>query len=509
MLSPQAFQVLQEVSAGQTSPSAQSSNSFVQENFSVASYFGGSSYAEGTSRYEESTLGMESRMSGANSESVATESVISSLHDEVSSAMGSDVGLPPLGPEDCSSSSSSWFRFGSKKSKFPTSNDSKTNCETMASVQETEVLSDDGMLPTPTKLFSLSQDMGDETAKTLQKDDYTGNNQEETDSEGSTSPPSTSRNWFGFRKSSNSPGPGGKERSQSPSTSFSLSTMEDLSIKAQPEGFPDAATEASIEITLSIPASGESDDTVTPLNEKPATTSLQSRPSASWFGFRRSSKSSSGSKGSHFHTDSLTKGAGQAEMPYHPGLKSAPTERTAMDDDWLQEVISDPTGNTNDFDPWLNEKEQTKSVENEEKSSNTSRGQASWFGFKRSKATSSNKVSPLNSELDAADATQDPFENHAWDSDAPLDTYWYSEASNAPIPCSDENRSKTAIDGDYEYNHYGNSNDIFRPRARLPTESTLPSVSTEERSDEEASVSDGSTKDYDFGAVESFNFLKI
>mmetsp|Transcript_4411 Transcript_4411/g.10664 ORF Transcript_4411/g.10664 Transcript_4411/m.10664 type:complete len:1287 (+) Transcript_4411:764-4624(+) len=524
MLSPQAYQVLQEVSGGQAPPSPQSNSFFFRDNFSVSSYFGGSSYAEGTSGYDESTFGVESEMSAVNSETVATESVLSSLPDEVSnvlpdeasSIIGSDpsssvVGSPPLDPENGSSSSSSWFRFGAKKCKYPTPNDGKIGCETMAAVQETEVLSDDGMLPTPTKLFSLSQDIEEESTKPPQKNDNTGM---ETGSDDSNSSASTSRNWFGLRKSSISPCPGSKERSKSPCTPLSLSTVEDLSISAQPEGFPDAATEASIEITLSIPASGESDDIVSPLTEKPGTTSLSCRPSASWFGFRRSSKSSSGSKSSNLPLDSSTKRSDQSEMLCSPALKSAPTERTAaMDDDWLQEVISHPTYSTNDFDPWLNEKEQAESVESIEKSSSTSRGQTSWFGFKRSKATSSNKATPLASALDSTEctySTEDPHEDHAWDSDTASDPCWLKGTSNASIPDSDElDRSKVINVDFYEHNHYGNSNDIFRPRARLPTESTIPSVTTEGPSEEEASVSDGSTKDYDFGAVQSFNFLKI
>lgn len=433
------------------------------------------------------------------------------MPDEASSVISSDqapsvAGSPPLISQSDSSSSSSWFRFGSKKSKYPTPDgDTKTNCEAMAAVQEMEVFSDDGMLPTPVTLFPPSQDMEDETAKSQQQSNSTEKGHSEaTTEESSMSPSLSSRNWFGFRKSSNSPGPGGKDRSHSPSSLQSVPTIEDLSISAQPEGFPDTATEASIEITLSIPVSGESSDIVSAQVEKPATTTLPCRPSSSfWFGFRRSSKSS-GSKSSNFQSDSLPKGS-TLEMPHHPGLPSAPTERTAtMDDDWLQEVM---TGATNDLDPWLNEKEQAKPNENTEKSSSTSRGQASWFGFKRSKATNSNKVTSLTNALDSSiDGTyipEDPYEDNAWERDAPTDSYWLSESSNAPISGSDEEHNRNENDLDK------NNNDIFRCRPRLATESTIPSVTTEGPSEEESSISDGCSKDFDFGVVQSFNFLKI
>lgn len=169
-----------------------------------------------------------------------------------------------------------------------------------------------------------------------------------------------------------------------------------------------------------------------------------------------------------------------------------------MDDDWLQEIMA---GTNNNVDPWLNEKGQAKPGENTEKPSSASHGQASWFGFKRSKATSPNKVTPLTAALDSRDGKyiiQDRYDDSTWESDAPTDTYWPSAASNAPISGSEE---------DIIPNYEGNNNDIFRPRDRLCTESTVPSVTTEGHSEEEISVSDD--KDFDLGAVQSFNFLKI
>lgn len=506
MLSPQAYQVLQEVSGVQYASFSPSKKSFFQDNSSVDSYYGNSSYIEGTSRYEESTVGGRS---GLISETVATESLISSMPDESSSVISSDqplstVGSPRLCLKNDSPSSSSWFRFGSKKTKYPTSNDVKTNCETMAAVQEMEVLSDDGMLPTPTTLFS-SKDLEKDNSKSEPKTDNA-----ETITEGTAMSPSLfSRKLFGFRKPSISTG--GKERSHSPSSCSSESTIDELSIAAEPEGFPDTATEASIEITLSIPNSTETEggDTCSLLVEKAESTTLASRPSSSsWFGFRRSSKSL-GSKCKNFPSDSLTKVSDPTVMPYHPGLPSAPTERTAaMEDDWLQEVM---TGTTDDLSPWLNENPQDKAGEETGKSSATSRGQASWFGFKRGKVTSLNKVTPLTNGFDSIggmEMNQDPRGESAWRSDSPKDDYW-SAATNTPMSGSDEETLSTILMNANSENNNDES-DIFRPRARLPTESTVPSVATEVASEEEKSVSDDCySKELDFGAVESFNFLKI
>lgn len=506
MLSPQAFQALQEDSSAPHAPS----NYAFQDQFSVSSYFGDSTLVEGNSRYEAGSEGS----AAMNSEAYATESVISSLPDETSSVMSSDrvpanfdsnYGLPSPIKNNNSATSSSWFLFGSKKSKYPPSSDAKSACDTMASVHEMEVLNDDGILPPPTNLFS--RDVEESTANYVQKSVSSEDKKSESASSDSStmSPSLTSRKWFGFRKSSPSPVPK-VARAHTPSSLPSEeSTFEDLSISAQPEGLPD--TEASIEITLSIPNPvEESVDSGFPSAEKSAMTSLTSRPSSSsWFGFRRSSKSS-GSKNSNVnqsHSDLLTKGVTQTEIPDHPDLLPAPTERTtAMDDDWLQEVMSQSTGTTQDIDPWLRETGQvTESDETKSKSSVTSRGQASWFGFKRPKA------SKFISGLTSTEETEDLYENFGW-KDHSVDSSWMSpSAANAP-GSTNQDCSTIVINTS---NDVDASEDIFRPRARLPTESTLPSVTTEEHlpSEEEESFDSDEAKDFDYGAAQSFNFLKI
>ena len=481
-LSSQAFQVLQEDSYEQGSSSPK--NHF----YPVSSQPSNSTFAERRSSYG-SAYGGGSEFSGATSDIFTAESVVSSMRDEVSSVFSGDQASTNPSKFESSSLPSSWFRFGSKKTKDSTHDDTKSNCSAMVAVQETEVLTDDDMLPRPTTLFPPSQDSVDDATKPLEKTlNVEGEVDEDQDPSGSSTSPQMPRTWFGFRKS-----PVQKDRSRSPSSSFSVSTLEDLSIAAQPAGLADTATEASIEITLSIPSSGESDGTISSLVGKPATTSLSSRPSSSWFGFRRSSKSSN-SKNDGLTMNCSGKGYIQTEMPYHPDVLPAPTERTAaMEDDWLQEIMSQSTRTTQDFEPWMNGTGEASSGEIAEKPSNTSRGQASWFGFKRSRAANSDKPSPAITSLDTTFKAEAPREDDAWSDAAATGGYWLPEEANStPVPLAIEQ-----------------NDNIFHTRARLSTESTIPSVTTDEASEEGSSHSEGYSKDLDFGAAQSFNFLKI
>jgi hypothetical protein len=486
-LSTQAFQVLQEDSCEQASFSPK--NHF----FPVTSHHESFAFDERKSSYDGSAYGGGSEFSGLNSESFATESVVSSMLEETSSVISGDQAcysptvhkVKFLSSPSPSSLPSSWFRFGLKKPKDSTLD------ETMEAVKETELLTDDDMLPRPTTLFPPSQDSQNDAEKDSKKTDEGA--EDEVSSDSSSKSPLMPRTWFGFRKS-----PVPKDRSRSPSTSRLESKLEDLSIAARPEGLADTATEASIEIMLSIPASAESDDKVSPLAEKPATTSLSSRPSSSWFGFRRLSKT--GTKANDLNTDPLGKGFVESKMPCHPELLPAPTERTtAMDEDWLQEFMSQSSGTAQEFEPWMNGTGEASPRENTDKPLSTSRGQASWFGFKRSKAPSSNKTSPII----ALDATISSFEagtsnnNETWSDGAATSDNWLPEEGSATFSLNSEHRINNNID------------DIFHTRARLSTESTIPSVTTEEQLEEEDSRSESYSNDLDFGAAQSFNFLKI
>jgi len=529
MLSLQAFQFLQEDPANEQLSSS-SKNSFLQkDNGSFSSYFGSSLYAEETttdSRYEGSIVsGDDSRRSGANNlETFARTSVVSSLRDDTSSVVSSDrassniAGSPPLTKNgtSSSSSSSSWFRFGSKKSKCSSANENKNNCESMAAVQESEVLITSDILPSPIVLFSSPEENNDDVI--LESLQLPSSNEEEQKSSlpaepsVSSSPPTVpSRSFFRFRRSSAN-SPVRKERSQSPPSELKLeANLEDLSIAAQPEVSDEAGTEA-IEITLSIPPSAENEDSISPLAGK---STMRSR--SSWLGFRRSSKSSSKNNVS-CNADSLTKGSAALSLTKGsvPSLVPSTTERTAaMDEDWLQEVMSLSTagGDTGDMTPWLPESEQKNlKIVSIEKSSSNSRGQSSpWFGFKRSKATSSNiKTSRLVIASDSEDETGiiEGQDGNTWKNQQPSVASWLPETPITSFLGSTEQHSdsnKIIINTNNE-----NISDVFRNRIRLETESTIPSIATEEPLEgDEYSDSEGYAKEFASGAAQSFNYLEI
>jgi hypothetical protein len=377
----------------------------------------------------------------------------------------------------------------------------------MAAVQESEVLTDD-CLPPPIALFlsSPQQETDDDdavVAGSLQKP----SNEEQQESSPvdppmSSSPPTMhSRSWLRFRRSSNS-SPVQKDRSCSPSSKLkSEANFEDFSIEARSEVSDDSEGTEAIEITLAIPsassAEAEAEDSISPLAEK---STLPCRPGASWFGFRRSSKSSS-SKNVNCNSDSLTKasaftkaytvpsltkGSVPSETRHQPELLSSATERTAaMDEDWLQEVMSMSTagGDTGEMAPWLPETGQKDSDENLLKSSSTSLGQSSWFAFKR------------------------PKDDNAWKTQP-------SGASFMSFPDSTEQQAGSNTIIINSENEHSNINDVFRSRTRLSTESTIPSIATEEpyeetSEEEEYSDSEGYAKEFESGAAQSFNFLKI
>lgn len=458
-LSTQALQVLQEDFSNQGAPSPRS------HFLPLSTQSESSAFAVRTNR-TNSFDGSE--FSGAASD-LLTESVISSLLEE--------DHLP-----ERKSESSSWFRFGSKKSKDQARSDN-FHCETMAAVQETEVLNDGTALPLPVELFPSSQH-SDIDATALQTASVDGKVDE---GRSDCSSPSIPRSWFGFRKS-----PVQTERSRSPSSSFSHSTLEDLSITARAEGLAGTTTEPSIEITLSMPTSLESEDTISSLMDKPTTTSLTSRPNGSWIGKLRSLKSS-GSKSSSKYSNAVGKDSAHAKMLGHPDLKPAPTDcTTTMEgDDWLQEVMSQSTTTTQDLEPWKNGHGEAKSAEMSEQQLGDLRGQVSWFGFKRSKATTM-------SRLVSFDTTKEDFKVEAPSEDGT----WSEAASTGGNWLPDDANSFASSNNGSEMNA------IFRPRARLPTESTIPSVTTEEL-EEDHSDSESYSNDLDFGAAQSFNFLKI
>ena len=395
-----------------------------------------------------------------------------------SSDQASSIVESPSLPEKtgASSTSSSWFRFGSRKSRCSFTNEKKKHCESMDAVEEeSEVLNDD-IIMRPITLFSLPEGKGGKaglecTPEAINEGEQQASSSAETSLSLSSHPTIPSRSWLRFRRSSNSPGR--KERSRSPPSTLNNS---DGNLSARPQVSDDA-----IEITLSIPSPLENEDSVSPLAEK---SSLTSRPSSSWLNFRRSRKSSNSKNiTSNTATDQSTKTPDTAYLTKQsvPSLVPSSTERTAtMDEDWFQEVMSMSSTGGDTVD--------------------TSRDQSSWFGFKWSKQSSSaNKASRLVNVLDSENGNG-TFDGTAWHNQQNSDVSWMPDGVSHPFEKKDLNT--IIIDTNSEHN---NIDDVFRNRARISTESTILSVATEPLEEESYSDSD----EFANGAAQSFNFLKI
>jgi hypothetical protein len=340
----------------------------------------------------------------------------------------------------------------------------------------------------------------------------------------------SSRAWFGFGRRASSPGRAATNnsrhrRTRSCSPESPLSGAGAAASESDPDGtslrteeVPLDGSVHAIEVALSTSSLNQ---VMSPLTEVPEASSSdqdQQAASLSWFGFRRTKSQRNASEASDDPSDLASHLGSILESTSEPDVVLTTTEKTdATDDDWLQEVMSQSTGTgANDdlnsvglvslleSDAGLDETEATKECRK------SSRGQ-SWFGFKRSK---SHKTSRLESVSDAAEdneVNQDSAHSHqlpnlvsvnktetisSWTKEVstrqtkppPLGVSWYLGNNRAVASKSD-----------------GSPEDSSLGRSRLPTESTVPTVSTEEEDDSGGAF----TEEFEKGVAQSFAYLEI
>jgi len=349
----------------------------------------GSSYIDGTS---------------VASESVATASIASSMHEDDAPA-----------PE--SSSSSSWFRFGSRKPPK----------DHMSSVCEEEQVE-------ATPVDSSKQDIA-----SYEPPRYFAN---EVGPEGSSK---QSSSWFAFRRSK-SPGAENREK-------FVLEEEElDPLNSSRSHGCPDL-----VSLSLEESTSNKSSDQIaslSPADENQDTMGAagksDEKSSSSWFSFRRSKSFSGPKQGAGFVVDH--------------------TESTANDDeDWLKEVMDHkPEAQSDTFTKsssknsakggaWEHNEMSTDSLEQEQQSKDSS---SKLFRFLRSSKSSACPTSRL-ATLDDDGETQ-PGSSFEDDAEG-----WTGQVMRNP---SDGWNGPGATGGLF----------MPPARARFPTESTIQSVVSEE-----------------------------
>ncbi|KAL3907694.1 MAG: hypothetical protein SGILL_008769 [Bacillariaceae sp.] len=483
-LSEQAFQALH----GVASPSP----SYGHRDGS--SYYDGSSQVEpstlfdGSSHYDRSAHATFDDSSRGIVETFTAPSVVSSHHDDASFGMSEEVA-GAVEQSTSQSKSSSWFRFGSKKSRAQSPS-------TMAVVREREE-------PSAASLLLPVMDSGTAPDAVVDLNAVVG---EASGEVGSSDPPS-SRTWFGFRRRSLSPG---RMRAPSPGSPESGPT-------AATSGTDDAysPTDGSQLITsmdgieVSLPGAGV-DQMVSPLREMTEGVDISQRSGASWFNFRRSKSPKPLSDGAY--EERLEPLRGMSDRASDQGDSMVATGKTnGTDDDWLQEVMSQSTGTGDDVHSMgfasLLDAEASITDEKPQKSKK-SRG-SSWFGFKRSK---SGKPSKLGSVSDAAEGTAnlklpglvsvETAKNN--------DDEWSKLAAGAPYESAPSHLGVSWYLGVNDTVPTRKSSSSDEGRSRLPTESTVPTVSTEEA--EEATENSGKedfTEEFEKGVAQSFAYLEI
>jgi RNA exonuclease 4 len=511
---PQQPPVMSMTSTAQASLSSQALEALSFPNSSF-DYYDGSSAYDGSTGYDRSTdhassARYEGSVVSESVGSVVSESVESSYQDDsenVESSYQDDSENIPAGGDfenqarQQASENSSWFRFGSRKSRY-----APEQREPMTVVQESNEPEETSFNP---------EDLEPEFTDDARLSNYDAARYESGISEDKKH----SSSWFGFKRSK-SPGVGKKEKSED---------AVDFPEEADPAG----ETELQPSDAENAPATENENETetetVTAKVEAPAT-----EKQSSWFKFGRRSSMRSKSPSVDI----------QLQDDNHPvdEVVTLHTESSeATDEDWWQEVMNQPGNNltSEDMDtqstqelmnqPDNNLKSEdmdTQSTQSSQKqwmgekpSGNlTSDGQSleqsgsqssTWFRFLRSpKVSSLQDASPMKKEETEGSLEQpsqsDSFDGNgeAWIGDAAssfdrscLGPAWYGPADQQSEAGEIVTFSPHFKEMDF--------NGLLAPRARLHTESTIPSVATEPEEFEEFS------QEFVQGMEKNLTFLNI
>ncbi|KAL3922212.1 MAG: hypothetical protein SGILL_002328 [Bacillariaceae sp.] len=479
---------------------------------------GGSSFYDGSSQVEPSTLfdGSSHYDRSAHAtfddssrgivETFTAPSVASSQHDEASFGVDYDAGGDPeLTPNQ---KSSSWFRFGSKKSRYS----SPTSRVSMMAVQEKFEE------PTAPLLEPAALD-----PSVLPDNMYSLNAVDEQSDFPQSSDPK-SRSWFGFRRRSLSPSRmaanqagQGRPSSPSPESPHSGPTVATSGSDDMYDPCVVTPNTAMDAIEVGLPNGFVAEQASFPLTDVSETAALsmseRSGASHSWFLFRKSksTKTSSEAPSDEPREDpfQLERASDRAS---DQGDSLAATGKTdGADENWMQEVMSQSTGtgdndlNSVGFASILDSETgdgESKVLEKPRKS----RG-SSWFGFKRSKSSKPSRLAPVS---DAAEDGASSNGGHKLPGLVSID----NNQKDSMINNGNAWTAVAASTTDSSPSHLGvawylgaNESGPGSKRSRLPTEATVPTVSTEE----EGTDSSGKdfTEEFEKGVAQSFAYLEI
>lgn len=421
VLSSRAMQALSSYSH----PSSPSDE--VYDHGSSMSYDGSTLY-ESSTDYNGSVFDTSSVASG----SMATASVASWQEEDAPSE---------------SSTSSSWFRFGSRKSS--------------------SVLPDEMCLQTAHRRMSaVCEEKEDEIAAAASEEMVSNGSKYEPPRDGNDAKQSSS-SWFAFRRSK-SPGAGKREKGEVDELNNSRShASRDLKLLLKQSPSEESATPSD---DTTQPPSEEGSRDMAEQKDELSEMGPSGEKSSSWFSFRRSK---SPTVGTSKQQAAPTSNNNEKEL-------AEPSESTYTDDeDWLQEVMEKPS-----------DKMVTFSKEDGLEESASSGSSSKLFRFLRPSPNT------MRSRLPSLDDEEiEPQATASFDEDTDV---WLDQSMNNNAALSDgwNGSSQVATTGGLFYSP---------ARPRFPTESTIQSVASEENEEDEASYS----QDLLIGMEQNLAFLNI
>lgn len=472
-------------------------------------------YASSSSNPGSSTYYEDSSMI---SDSYATESVASSsVHDEGQHGFPQPPAQQTMAPSS-STISSSWFRFGSRRTRYP----EQLPKEPMSSLTEEPDDSPNWPVQSSIVPVELIENISPETDEQGKDEIGIPNN---TDDE----KPSSS-SWFSFRRPK-SPRPGksqedsGDERASTPNRRRRSNLNTGRSGKWQEESSDDRATTPSRRRRASLGSTNLSDSIRSGGRqssvgsagrrnsldqEQPALTESEEpeKQSSSWFSFRRSSRSTSVPKGrTMFGTNAKED---PSESNDQPDLLTKGTE--TLEEDWMREVVGSPNSQEKELltVSWDSESVglEAQEIMVPEASRQLSAKESKWLPrfLRSSKSTAGDSSATRDDYMQETSRyewpSQPPVAPLSMNDQQPkiLNPSFFSR-NGGGVGTGGSPGSSDVDDGEYD--------GVFFPRSRLETECTLPTVASEGEDEVSGDSFDDSGQEFVHGTEENFAYLNL
>jgi hypothetical protein len=496
-LSERAFEALH---GGAVSPCPSYGYRDGSSYYESSSQIGRSTLFDGSSHYERSMHAtFDDSTSRGIIETFTAPSVVSSQHDKASMS-GSEDASGQAGQSSSYQKSSSWFRFGSKKIRAA----SPSSRVSMAAVHEqpSVVLADAARL--------------DSSAITDSVLDLNASEDSNTDSYQNSDQPS-SRSWFSFRRRSLSPsrlaGRASSPLYDSPQSGPTAATSGSDDVFDPSDGSRLVSSMDAIEVSLA--AVTEDKQLVSPLKEMTEAYTLSERSgTSSWFNFLRPKSPKPPSDAADETREDLLRMERISDHASDQGDSMAATGKTnGTDDDWLHEVMSQSTGTGDDVNSmgFASLLDADASIgEAKPEKSKKSRG-SSWFGFKRSKSSKASKLEPVSDDPEGSANLKLPGLVSV-DISQSTDDAWSQVASGNPYTSSPPPLGVSwylGVNDNVTHRRSSSNEEPALARSRLPTESTVPTVSTEEAEEDTDNSGKDFAEEFEKGVAQSFAYLEI